>query len=386
MELMKTKALYTLLVLLAAFPAQAEITLTHLGNVRCAKDGANWPTYFQPIAAVPGATDRLYVGWNPTNKPLDRRAVGVMSLPTPSMGPLINAPLATWLTPLTPVGVEYRTQVIATNPTSSHWAELRGMASQGDKLCLNFGKHYYVDSSMYRNFGTVNLDLTNESPLVGPTYRDKAGWLAAIPECWIGPGYMIRGSHWTNSTDGGPSMEVFQVQTNGPTVGKWSAKYQVVFKGTGVDATKSHLVDGWTRHDWWKAAFCCERKIPFQPSEKFVVVLGTVGKEPIWYGEQTLPDGTKDECSAAKGWHADKYVAEAWVYRWDDLLKVLNGTASTWWPQPVQKIPLDGFGGCGRVMGAAMLDDGRFVVGEERAYQADKYTWANVLRVYQVGF
>jgi hypothetical protein len=33
-----------------------------------------------------------------------------------------------------------------------------------------------------------------------------------------------------------------------------------------------------------------------------------------------------------------------------------------------------------------MLDDGRFVVGEERAYQADKYTWANVLRVYQVGF
>jgi hypothetical protein len=383
-ELMK--ALCTLLVLLAAFPACAEITLTHLGNVRMAPHEGRYPNVSQTIATIPGQPDRLYVGFNYSTTV--NRKLGLMQLPTPGTGAINTAPTATWIIPPVQVGQEHAALIEATNKGYGwSWSKLNGIAWTPDGVLCNYGKYYHVDANSYKSLSLVSHDLTTQQPLFDvdspPHSKQHSGWLCPVPQCWLPGRTFLRGDYWSNGANGGPPMQLFDLDSK---KWKWAAKYSVVFAADGnPDPTKSHTVDGWNRLDVWNGVACFEAPAAdFQTGERYVIAVGMIGERP-WYGVPTAPDGRVDQCNSAKGWHAWPYTAQAWVFRFSDLRKSIDGTASTWWPQPVQKIMLPGFSGCARVMCCASIGN-TLIVGEERAFALDKYTFPNVLRVYQVGF
>jgi len=104
--------------------------LKRLGSVRMpsvgqGQYGPTYPNFYQVIAPVPAAANRLFVSW--------KRGVGMIELPEPIPGKPAEAPEAKWIIEPVKVGAEYEKAVVDSK-SPAHWAELRGIAYSKGKV------------------------------------------------------------------------------------------------------------------------------------------------------------------------------------------------------------------------------------------------------------
>lgn len=349
-------------------PQVSLLPLTYEGAICLPKFGTKWLKCYQWIAPVPGQENQLYASY--------LRRVGKLQLPAPVLGDHKLAPVATWLTQPKTVGNSYRDLVLASG-SPEHWAELRGIATRDNRLWLNHGKYYHVDSATYANFNSVALDISDETMLLDlktpparPHVKNHSGYLAAIPDGWHPTFKFVRGNYWQNGSDGGPRLQAFSPNVAG-------MPYKVA-----LSHDLDHKIAGWSSDDLYTAVFFFEKE-----SVKYVGIVGRKGTAPGWYGGASNPDKTiTDLCSQSKGYHAYIYKPQILVYSWKDLLSVMAG-APTWSPAPVETILLTNFAqpDCARVSGAVFSGDKLWVV-EESAVQTKEsgaYDRVNLLHCYK---
>lgn len=355
--------------LFCAMADAGDITLTHVGIAKLppidsTQFGPKFPNNYQWIAAHKDA-DKLYVTWG--------RSIGTVVLPTPvETTDQAKAPLALWFQPPRVVGDEYR-DLIVEGGFDAGRAELRGIAVAKNQVWLNYGKYYHVDPATYPNLSSISTALPTasvingkpiEAPLMDvgfpgpgtPHCRNHSGWIAALPAGWHPTYEVIRGNYW--QTDGGPRMQVVDVDGENKSTLKWAwaCSYDVQYipgsNPAEPDYSKSHVVEDWAR--WGDTPYM--NGVPLvHGGEKLFAVVACKGTAPGWYGGPTSPEGVTDLCSSAKGSHAYPYKPMLLIYRWADLLAVINGTTPTWTPQPVQRVELPGFlHECSRVSGVCV--------------------------------
>lgn len=354
--------------------------LKHLGSVRMppwgkGQYGPNYPNFYQVMTPVPETANRLYVTW--------KRAVGIIELPEPAKGNPAEAPEASWVTTPVKVGDAFEAAVVKTG-SMAHWAELRGIAYHQGKIWLNYGKYYHVDPASYANLNSIdaNLDAESETKLhdiftiqgLRPIVKNHAGFLAAIPEGWHPRCEFLRGNFWQNGEDGGPRLQAVDIDGRDPS--------QLFYVWALIYDQQHPVGKDWSTFDSWTSVVFLEKG-----ERKYIGITVRKGTAPGWYGGKESSNGIVDKCSEAQGRHAYPYTPQLWLFRWDDILAVMNETKRPWEPKPVQKILMPEFANeCSRVSGATFLGDKLWVL-EEYAVSATPASYdprVNALHCYEI--
>ena len=129
------------------------------------------------------------------------------------------------------------------------------------------------------------------------------------------------------------------------------------------------------------------------PELEGVVALVRTNLGERWYGEHTEKDAIgniirQSPYGGGKGYHAEGYLLELWIYRPQDLLDVFDGVKVPGEPRPVEKIPLVrkenintpeeyfGFMDAGSTAAGAThmsFREGRLIIIQGSAYRPNRY-------------
>jgi hypothetical protein len=178
--------------------------------------------------------------------------------------------------------------------------------------------------------------------------------------------------------------------TSGAALGRWGPNLFAIRAGPqdGVLPSRAlicHPDDARQPAGWWIANKVTDVEWIETPTHHAVLFFVIEGLGQKWYGEPTQ-DGLTDPYGGGKGYHAEGWTLNAWIYDPSDLRAVFHGERDPWSLTPAEQVVLTQRdpGSAAEthhslLTGAANADlqvslrDGRLVILQPGGYQASTY-------------